>query len=322
MKTPIMLLCVFWPWLPTALAQPANVPEPAVEFQMASDVLPQGEVTLSNGIVVSPSDWKTLILASIPKTGRADEQASTCTGTLVGPKAVLIAAHCVDNPLGLTARKAVLSVAGRQAVLTCEIHPTYLALEPKFREPRGSEDYALCAIDYRGPVPASVAGLEFEVLDASTLAPRGSAALMTGFGCSELRVQGGQLDWDKSDRLLRIGDGRIDAQAGTVPGNPSYLTIRSDNARGPAVCPGDSGGPLFTGATTGAPAGPRRVIGVNSAVATQRRPDQGYDLISRIAALGNPSFRNWASGWASRNQATAGVVCGVTRNAGRSPCRD
>lgn len=316
----LILLCLLT--LNVAPAQPVTGPEPIIEFQMASDVLPQGEVTLSNGIVVDPGNWKTLILASIPRTGAPDERAPTCTGTLIGPKAVLIAAHCVDNPLGLAARKALLSVAGRQAVLTCEIHPAYLAREPKFREPRGSEDYALCAIDYRGPVPATIAGLEFEVLDARTAAPRGVAVLMTGFGCSELRVRDGQLDWDKSDRLLRVGDGRIDVAAGSVPGSPSYLTIRSDNARGPAVCPGDSGGPLFTGATAGSVAGPRRVIGVNSAVATERRPDLGFDLISRIAALGNPGFRNWANGWASRNQTTAGIVCGVTRDAGRAPCRD
>jgi len=321
-----LLICM---QIPHAASQPGESegqatmnPNEVVEFQLATDVLPQGEVTLSNGVTVSLSDWKTLVLAIIPRPNTSSDRAPTCTGTLVGPKVVLTAAHCVDNPLGMTSRKAMLSVDGRQAELTCEIHPAYLAREPKFRSPRGSEDYALCSIDYRGPVPMSIANLEFEVLDPETRVPHGAPVLMTGYGCSDLRVIDGQLDWEPSDHLLRIGDGNIDAAAGSVPSSLSYMMIRSDNGRGPAVCPGDSGGPLFSGASTESVAGQRRVIGVNSAVAMERRPDQGFDLISRIAALGNAGFRSWASDWAARNQTQAGAVCGVNRNAGRSPCRD
>lgn len=301
--------------------QVAESSEP-IEFRLATDVLPSGEVTLANGVPVSPSDWKTLVLARIPRPGVSSDRAPSCTGTLIGPKVVLLAAHCVDSPLSLGTRKALFLVDGRKAELTCEMHPTYLTREPKFRGPRGSEDYALCSIDYRGAVPMSVSILEFEVLDIHTAVLQGAAVLMTGYGCSELRVLDGQLDWDPSDRLLRIGDGKIDIEVGAIPENSSYLTIRSDNGRGPAVCPGDSGGPLFAGATTESVTGKRRVIGVNSAVALERRPDQGFDLISRISGLGNDGFRSWVNDWAARNQRRVGVICGVNHKAGRSPCRD
>lgn len=311
-----------------AAAQPGDIqgqvaPDPyeAIEFRLAGDVLPHGEVMLSNGVVVSPSDWRTLVLAKIPKLGASSDRTPTCTGTLIGPKTILLAAHCVDNPLGQT-RKALLAVDGREAELACEIHPTYHDREPKLVAPRGSDDYALCSINYRGPVPRSVSDLEFEVLDLQFPLSRGTPVLMTGYGCSELRVVDKQLDWDLSDRLLRIGDSVVDTPAGALVAHPYYLTIRSANGSAPAVCPGDSGGPLFVGASTAVASGQRRVVGVNSAVALEMQADHRFDLISRVSTLGNRHFRAWIADWIARNQTRIGAVCGVTHPAGRSPCRD
>lgn len=308
-------------WAQDAPSSQVADPVSDITFRLATDVLPQGEVMLSNGIVVNPSDWKTLVLAQIPRPGAPGNRTPTCTGTLIGPKVILLAAHCVDNPLG-PARKVLLTVDGREAQLTCDIHPDYLRREPKLVSPRGSDDYALCAVNYRGPVPRSVADLEFEVLEMQSPVPQGTSVLMTGYGCSELRVVDHQLDWDPSDRLLRIGDNLVDKAAGMLKDNPHYLTIRSAYGTAPAVCPGDSGGPLFVGASTSAASGPRRVVGVNSAVAMEKRSDQRYDLISRISTLANRPFRTWAAGWVSQNKERIGAVCGVTHPAGRTPCRD
>lgn len=303
----------------TSAQNETETADETIVFEMAANVLPPGQVTLHNGIQVASSDWQTLILAKIPRPGAASDRIPTCTGTFLGPATVLMAAHCVDNPLGTSVRKAQLKVESRHVPLVCEIHPDYLDLDPRFSSPRGSEDYALCALEYGGAVPAAISGLLFEVLDAEVPPRSGASVLMTGYGCSELRIVDDELDWSRSDHLLRIGDGTIDIAASPSSPDPAYLTIRSDNGTGPAICPGDSGGPLFRSASTSAPDGERRVIGVNSAVTLERRQDGVHDIISLISATGNERFRAWAMDWADRHDA---VVCGLTSNAGRSPCRD
>gem|GEM_PF-1792253 len=310
-----------------AADQPAAAPASAatpdtVVFKLSSNVLRAGEIQLSNGIVVHASDWQALILASIPRTTASGETVATCTGTLVGPNVALIAAHCVDNPFGVAARGARLDVDNRQVPLTCTIHPAYLERDIQFVSPRGSEDYALCLIDYRGVVPASVKQLRFEVVDAGTAIGAGTPVLMTGYGCSDIRVVDGELQWDPSDHLLRIGDASIGTAASGSGDSPTYMTIRSVNATGPAVCPGDSGGPLFSGASAAQADVARRVIGVNSAVDKERRADGAYDILSFVAAVGNDTFKSWARQWIARNADEQPILCGVNRAAGELPCRD
>lgn len=304
-----------------AVTEPADESaEPAV-FAFATDVL-GGKTTLSNGVEVSPGDWPTLIVAKMPRPNTPPERTPTCTGTLVGPNVVLFAAHCVDNPLGTKPRRATLALpGGAEAELRCEIHPAYLRREPKFFDARGSEDFALCLIDYHGPLPQRLRTMQFDVVETQQPAPAGAAVLMSGYGCSELRIVDGALDYSHEPAILRIGNAVVDQPADLRADQPTYLSIRSAQGLTPAVCPGDSGAPLFSHATVLAPDGGRRIIGVNSSVALERRQDGAYDIISRIAATGNKTFHDWAKGWLNRNKSDKPVICGLNAEPGRRSCR-
>lgn len=296
----------------------AQAEDPLI-FRLAADVLPQSEVTLANGVKVKGSDWPTLLLAQIPSIVNPDRKA-TCTGTLIGPSALILAAHCVDNRLGVRAKPAQLQIEDRKIALICERHPAYIRREPKYRSPRGSEDYALCLLDYGTRIPEAIQSMIFEVLDTASTVSVGTSVLMTGYGCSELRILDKELDWDLSDRTLRIGDATVAGAVGTTDAT-SFVTIHSSTSSGPAVCPGDSGGPLFTGASVAQPNGRRRVVGVNSFVSLTADADN-YTIVSNIAALNHADFKGWAKRWSKQHQPDATVICGINRDAGRFPCRD
>lgn len=297
-----------------------------VVFRLAIDAFPSGSVQLSNGATVSVGDWPTVTVATIPQSSILSTRTplATCTAVLVGPKVMLTAAHCVDDPFSESPRPATLVVDGRKLVFDCSINPKYLKRDPRVTTPRGSEDYALCLLDDKGVLPASLAALRYDVVDIETAMSPKEPVLMVGYGCSDLKVLHDELTYTKTDGLLRIGDERIDrVPSGTEP-DPTYAVIRSLRGKEPALCPGDSGGPLFTGVTVDAPKGVRRVRGVNSKVDLEKVPD-GYDVLSYVAATSGAVFPSWVHTWAAMNRTKdpvpqEPVICGVTRKAGELPC--
>jgi hypothetical protein len=142
--------------------------EANLDFRLATEIVPSGDIQLANGKPVNVADWPTLVVAQIPvgigKDGK--QKLATCTATLVGPTVVLMAAHCVDNAIGAKPRVASLRIDGRKLALNCEIHPDYLMHDPQFISPRGSEDYALCLLDDKGVLPATLASMSFDVVRA------------------------------------------------------------------------------------------------------------------------------------------------------------
>lgn len=312
-------------WMPKPIATPTvalasarDEPEP-LEFRLAAEVLPGGTVQLANGVEVNAADWPTLIMAQVRTSSG---KLATCTATLVGPNVALMAAHCVDNPLSSRPLAAFLVVDGRRLLLQCELHPHYLRRAPRFTVPRGSEDYALCLLDDGGTRPASLRALSFDVLDSRSPLKPGEPVLMTGYGCSQLGVEDGRLTYKESPGVLRIGDEHIEKVASGAPAAPTYLSVRSERGLEPALCPGDSGGPLFSGVSTTQPNLVRRVRGVNSMVALERRGDGGYDFVSSIAATGTPLFHAWAEDWVKRHESSKAELCGMNRKPGQLPCRD
>jgi hypothetical protein len=300
-----------------------------VVFQHINDVVAPGTVKLSNGVEVGRNDWPTLIMARIPVPG--SDKPATCTGTLVGPNVVLLAAHCVDSWQG-RARRAQLWVGSWRVVMGCEMHPEYVKRDYQVWAPRASEDYALCLLDDGGkPLPPFV-DVSFEVVDSTSPPSPGDRVLMTGYGCDKLRLApNGTFDWVSSSGTLRIGDERIDTPVGHWAAEPGYLTTRSIAGREPALCPGDSGGPLFSGVSTSAPRAARRIRGVNSKVCVRREGDSAmctvgsgpgrWDFVSGISATGTDAFRLWALDWLTRNSASSPIICGINRNPGVAPCR-
>jgi hypothetical protein len=160
------------------------------------------------------------------------------------------------------------------------------------------------------------------VVDGTATLNSADVVLMSGYGCHDLKVVNGSLVRGKPDGKLRIGDELIDSAATDVEPLPTYVTVRSSLGAEPALCPGDSGGPLLSGANTNEPNVVRRVRGVNSMVRADRRADGEYDIISSIAATGTPIFKRWADDWIARNKAKNPLVCGLNRKPREMPCRD
>ncbi|UCV07025.1 trypsin-like serine protease [Dechloromonas denitrificans] len=300
-------------------------------FRPVMELIPPGRVKLANGIEVDRKDWPTLVLADIQIPD--SDKPGTCTGTLVGPNVILLAAHCVDTQQGKPI-PAQLWIESRRIPMVCEMHPAYLKSDYRPSMPRNSEDFALCMLNDGGKQPVPIAKMSFEVIDIQTALNPGEVVLMTGYGCSALKIlpEGGLTrSFDRGS--LRIGIETIDSTLGKWKNDPAYATIRSKEGKEPAVCPGDSGGPLFSGVTVAAPSGARRVRGVNSSLCTVRRGDTAmcasstigsgtWDIISAIAATGFPSFRLWVEDWIARNKDRAPIVCGINRQARETPCRD
>ena len=313
-----------------AQRQPGSSDAATIVFQHINDVVQAGTTKLSNGVEVQRADWPALIMAQIPNPGT--DKPRTCTASLVGPNVVLLAAHCVDSWEG-KARSAQLRVASRKIAMRCEMHPDYVVHEYQFAVPRDSADYALCLLQDEGVAAFSFADIRFEVVETASSLRAGDDVLMTGYGCDKLKVAAsGVLDWAPNSSVLRIGDSRVEFPTGQWPLAAAYVTTVSPEGREPALCPGDSGGPLFSGVTSRAPNGLRRIRGVNSKICARRRGDATlcstgigpgtWDIVSSMAATDVESFRVWAVDWIARNHESDPILCGVNRSAGTAPCRD
>lgn len=327
MRVAVFLTALLWACCSFAQAKPA---EPMV-FRMAFEQLDESSIQVAGGIEVRAADWPALIFAQITRTTILDKKPSTCTATLLGPNAVLTAAHCVDTFDGQAIVEPKLGIGARVMPLTCSVFPPYLKLDEKARVPRGSEDYALCRIEDGGNTPEVLRQLTYEVVEADTGLAAGDKVLVTGYGCTMVAVIDGDLETIKGTRTLNIGDSFIERASGGVPGQPMYVTTRSVEAKGVSLCPGDSGGPLISGVSEKDPDGVRRVRAVNSMIATDRRMVEVpatngigkttkavYDVVSSMSSIASPAFREWAQGWAQRNKVS---VCGINARAGTGQCR-
>lgn len=153
-----------------------------------------------------------------------------CSGTVVGERAVLTAAHCAIGN-----RSVRFELAGRTFTGKCEQAPSY--------KKNATADWALCQLD------RPVEGIEFERIGTDPEAvAEGDLLLLTGYGCTVPgRGTGG------NDGIYRIGEAKVlDVPAGRS--NDIVL------ANGAALCFGDSGGPGFKIEADGK----RTVVGVNS----------------------------------------------------------
>jgi hypothetical protein len=280
------------------LAAPA--PRGDLDFVPLPDLLPVGQVQLVNGEeVVDPSIWSTVVVSR-------SIDGSLCTATLVGPRTLLTAAHCVDaygppatgDIDGLGTRKGRVKFSGNPVpIVSCTMHPDYARVpvtSPK--RPRSSADYALCEL------ARNVDGMVYETMDLARAISVSSPILMTGYGCTDIGVENGELVGREGEGTLRLGLATVGATGARSEDGvgASYLRIRAQGKE-PVLCPGDSGGPALVGATVAQknPQG-RRVVAVNSMV--EAMPSgAGYAYFSYLAPLGTDAFRRFQQGWTARS---------------------
>lgn len=282
----------------------------SVVFRFSEKAHLSGRVQLINGtpVTVRTRDWPTIVIANL--SGIADN--GFCTATLVGPGVFLMAAHCLDQRTAELREAFIDWGKGKPVLLACQIHPDYLAPDAKPEPtPRHSQDYGLCHAD-PGSAPQGVKDMRFEVVDTGPVLQQ-APVLMMGYGCTDL-------DKLQQDKILRVGDASITAEAGRPGEEPAYARITSPRVplHGPpvpALCQGDSGGPLLTGANMTMQTLSRRVRGVNSSV-----QDEGSDLVSRVAMLSYPGFAAWARNFVG--QYTGAYICGLDPTPAGARCRN
>lgn len=163
-----------------------------------------------------------------------------CTAALVGPQALLTAAHCLGS------KNYSVRVGGSRVRMNCYHHSSFNT------GPKYSNDWALCKLDRK--VRVSV----YETLDVSNRPQPDKVVMLTGYGCTE---PGG-----KSKGLLLYGYAKVIHRPPLIEReDTAFFTQASlqDPATGASLCTGDSGGPVFvTG--TGGPTDRPLIVGVNS----------------------------------------------------------
>jgi len=259
------------------VAQPKPWPPAPMQLHLLAVAALTQDTTgakLGNGTVVSPSAWT----ASFYGTFTANGQGFNCTATLVGPRSLLTASHCIADGGQVSFQRGNQTYSGQ-----CE------QAKPGYQSPE-SPDWAMCLMTEDVPATA----YETINLDVSVL-HKDQKLLLAGFGCQQI---GGS-----SDGKFRTGPGFVEHVLGQVTGDPDWIATYAAIARGDAfICPGDSGGAVFYEE----PQFPRAVVAVNS----------HYDVAGRgvsfLAVLGTPAGRAFLTAWAQRH---GQLLCGVQDNA-------
>lgn len=275
-------LAVMWPCAVSA----APAPE-VLRFAPLQDSLSKNEIQVYGGAKPVAGDWRSIVIASMP----AASGLRSCTATLVGPKVLLTAAHCVDAGDDKPVRVVVLQVASKDLTFDCAIDEAYLAAgfyNVVWPRSDTSPDYALCAMrPMAGPVPALFDSYPRDRLDLAALKAN-DPVLITGYGCVQMDVdlQTPDLKPGPFAAAFNVGDETVDTIGSRV------VTTKSAAAKEPALCFGDSGGPLFSGVTTASPETPRRLRAVNSQVSVST-----FELVSTMATLSSNEFRQFLACW-------------------------
>ena len=160
--------------------------------------------TVINGTPVKRSDYPEVLLI---------KGSGGCTASLIGPRAVLTAAHCVDNGKKIT----FTTLDSQNYTAICEHHPDYDS---------DDHDMALCDTN------RDITNIKPVQVVTEREATKGQRVQILGFGCTQPGGSGG------NDGILRTGYSVITA------GQGRDLVLETPG--GAALCFGDSGGPIYT----------------------------------------------------------------------------
>ena len=164
-----------------------------------------------------------------PASFTTSHSGSRCTGTMIGPKALQLAAHCVGN-----GRTATISLNGKTYSSVCTHSPKY--------KDDATADYALCVMSE----PVDLPWYENILLPSQAKMKVGDKILLAGMGCTQPGGGGG------NNGVFRIGEAPIERMPS---GNNDIITNGNS-----ALCFGDSGGSAFWKDENGV----YKIAGINS----------------------------------------------------------
>lgn len=185
----------------------------------SSNIIVANEETLIGGRAAKDGEYPEVVYIS---NGR-----SKCSATIVGPKVILTAAHCVaDNG----------EIKPAEFVVSQTIYKAKCKQAPQYRDNTEDLDIAICKTDKKMNVAyASISKTGVSI---------GQEVVLMGYGC--IREGGG----GGNDGILRVGKAKVTR----LPSGSNNWYYTKDTS---ALCFGDSGGPSMLKDS-------HTVIGVNS----------------------------------------------------------
>jgi hypothetical protein len=234
-----------------------------------------GRSTIDGGTRQDPTVWPATLKYNL-------NDRFVCTSTIIGERAAITAAHCLQDGAVADVR---FEEDDKTIRLRCDHHP-------RFESSALVNDVALCMSDAAFPTRFLNENLDMRI----TRIRKRTSLFLLGYGCREVGNVGdptkvGQLYGGPSPviRMPTAPDDHVQTQGGVV------------------ICPGDSGGAAYVPAEN--VQGPRAIVGINSAYFDQAR-------VSAISVF-NGVVAEFIRDWAADNKVS---ICGVHPTA--KNCRD
>jgi len=203
-----------------------------------------------------------------------NSRSFACTATIIGPRVVLTAAHCISHEA-----IAKIQLPTGEALITCHHHPYYDGVL--------GADLALCLAAADIPTNALHERIDLNVASVR----RNTNLFLLGYGCRK--------EVDSTTSGILYG-GISPVRDMPLEDFDHYRTFG-----GVSICPGDSGGAAYSLTDESLPTGRRSIIGVNSGYLAGQST-------SYLTPLSRPLLATFIRDWAARNGvAICGVTPGT-----------